>query len=110
MYAVDWVSRNRKNFLEFSRVLKECKNPRIYQTDFIHALVDEFWKTNQDKLKQKFFYPWLTYMVCSFYYFESVASDGLLDDNDQWNDRLFKASITTLTLSLFIYQLLIESQ
>ena len=46
MFSVDWIIRSRKNFLEFSRILRECKNPRIYQTDFIHALVDEFWREN----------------------------------------------------------------
>ena len=46
MYTVDWIIKNRRNFLEFSRVLKESKNPRIYQTEFIHALVDEFWESD----------------------------------------------------------------
>ena len=50
MYTVDWVTRSKQNFLDFSRVLKECNNPRIYQTDFIHALVDEFWTKHQEKL------------------------------------------------------------
>ena len=110
MYTVDWAVRNRRNFLEFSRILKECKNPRIYQTDFIHALVDEFWEKNQSKLKFRFFTPWLSYMICAFFFFESIGADGLWNENDQVEDQVYKATLTAITLCLFIYQIIVESQ
>ena len=67
MFSVLFVLQDKKNFLEFSRVLSESQNPRVYELDFIHALVDEFWEENQDKLIRKFFMPWLFYLLSCFY-------------------------------------------
>ena len=103
MYTVGWILKNRKNFLEFSRVLKECKNPQIYQTEFIHALVDEFWESNQETLFKWFFYPWLSYMLSSFYFFCTVAAEGIWIDDDDVSTVTYKYSLTALTLALFCY-------
>ena len=110
MFSVDWIIRNRQNFLEFSRILRECKNPRIYQTDFIHALVDEFWRENQENLQLKFFAPWLSYMICTFYLFSTVAFEGIYNENDDTEDKIYKYSLTGLTLLLYSYQLVVEVQ
>lgn len=39
----DWLLHHKTNFMEFSQNLSKTKNTRIYQTDLIKTLVEEFW-------------------------------------------------------------------
>ena len=88
--------------------MSESQNPRVYELDFIHALVDEFWSDNQDKLVRRFFLPWLLYLFSCFYLFSTVSDHGIRNDEDGQTDRIYKLAITGQTLVLYAYQINIE--
>ena len=108
MYSVDWIICNRENFIEFCRVLTACKNKKILQNEFIDSLIDGFWSETQEYVIKNYFAPWLCYLICTFYLFSTVAFDGIDNENDDLQDKIFKYSLLALTLPLYCYQIYVE--
>ena len=65
---IDWLLKDGKNFLHFSCLLNESNNKRIFQTDFLQQLVQEFWYQHFDKILHRIFLPWILYMICALYF------------------------------------------
>lgn len=101
MFSVLFVLANKENFLDFSKVLSSSQNPRVYELDFIHALVDEFWSSNQDKLVRRFFLPWLLYLFSCFYLFSTVH--GIRNEEDSETESIYKLAMIGQTLVLYAY-------
>lgn len=106
---LDWLLKDAKNFLDFSFLLKRSQNKRIFQTEFLQQLVQEFWDESFYKILYRIFMPWLLYMICALYFFATQL--GVLSHDEEEHevvDTVYAYSIGCLTIILLIYQVVIE--
>lgn len=47
-------------------------------------------------------------MLCTFYLFSTVAFVGVFDENDGLDDKIYKYSLTGITMLLYCYQIIVE--
>lgn len=66
---ISWMLKDRMNFVNFTGTLDEASNDDIYETEFISALLKEFWDQNFDIILWKCFIPWCGYAFCAMFFF-----------------------------------------
>ena len=82
MFNTDWLLRDKRNFMEFSHYLSEIKNERVYQTEIMKVLLNEFYGQYFDKIWWRCFLPWVVYGVFSCYFFATVLTDDFLENKN----------------------------
>ena len=72
MVNIDWLLANRRGFVNFVRILKGQKSEKIYQTELLEILLEEFWDANFDKILWRILVPWACYMLCTMYFYMTI--------------------------------------
>ena len=106
---LNWLFANGSSFIEFVELIIETESLLILQSDFITALVEEFWEEIDRKLFWRIFIPHICYMVLThFYLMEVLSSDFYFNrqENPWYNVRRYVLGI--LTLYSWTYQVSIE--
>lgn len=62
---LDWMFRDKMNFVNFVQEVTESSNEAIYNTELINILLEEFWDENYYKIFYKCFLPFMAYLVCT---------------------------------------------
>ena len=97
---ISWMLKDRMNFVNFTETLNQASNDDIYETQFISALLMEFWDQNYSIIFWKCFIPWCGYALCAMGFFVQALND---DHSNLWCNIL-----GLLTLVLLIWQMMIE--
>lgn len=107
---IEWLLKDVQNFLHFSVLLKRSQNKRIFQTEFLQQLVQEFWDDYFYRILNRNFLPWILYMICTLYFFATqLGVRNNHEDEKEAADIAYTYSIGALTIILLIYQLVIEA-
>ena len=72
MMDLTWLFANGSSFVEFVELVIETSNLQILQSDFITALVLEFWEEIDKRLFRRVFFPHIVYMVLTHFYLMEV--------------------------------------
>ena len=69
---LNWLFANGSSFIEFVELIIETES--LLQSDFITALVEEFWEEIDRKLFWRIFIPHICYMVLTHFYLMEVLN------------------------------------
>ena len=73
---IRWLLRDGDDFLKFVPILETCKLDKLYQTEFMRSLTNEFWTKYQRYIMYGPLFTWLLYSVaCLLYFAEALISD-----------------------------------
>ena len=72
MMDLTWLFAKENDFIDFVGVVNKSENLLIYQSDFITALVSEFWDEHYMKLFWRVFVPHIAYMALIHFYLMAV--------------------------------------
>ena len=87
MLNIGWLTANRKTFVDFVKTLRKSKTDKIYSTEIIEVLLNEFWEENYQIILYYLMTPWAVYILTMTYYYMSILQDGYYDDassEDLW--------------------------
>ena len=79
MLNLDWLLKDRKNFVNFVNILGSSSSDQIYTTELISTLLAEFWEENYRKILWKCLVPWMGYGICTLTFF-ATALKGEIND------------------------------
>lgn len=69
MINIDWLLADDLTFVNFVYILKNASSEKIYQTELIDVLLQEFWDANFDKIFYNMLLPWASYSLCCLYFY-----------------------------------------
>ena len=79
---IRWLIKDGKDFLEFVPILETCKLDKLYQTDFMRSLTNEFWTKYQGYILCGPLLAWLLYSIACLIYFAEVLSRDTSPDEE----------------------------
>ena len=72
MLNISWLTADGMTFVDFVKKLKNTSSDKIYQTDLLEILLNEFWQENFDTILFYLLVPWAVYMLCMTYYYMTI--------------------------------------
>ena len=104
---IDWLLADKNNFVNFVSILVKNKNDKIYQTELVNTLLEEFWDANFFAILTRCMLPWVCYALCCMYFFMTVLQDGFVG-SDEMEDMLYEYVLSALVYITLFYQVYIE--
>ena len=80
---IRWLFKGGNDFLKFVPILETCKLDKLYQTEFMRSLTNEFWTKNQRLILCGPLVTWLMYSVACLIYFAEVLSRDASPDEEK---------------------------
>ena len=109
MLYINWILREDEQFRHFCEILRNIKSGRLYQTELLKILMQEFWLENYTLLCWYCFLPWLLYFVSTLYYMVTVLEDGFgLNEHTELGDYVYMWIVGRIVIVLSIYQCFVE--
>ena len=68
--------RLQKTFLDFAPILENYQLDRLYKTEFLRALTNEYWSQYQRQIVYTALIPWVIYSILSLGYFAKVLESS----------------------------------
>ena len=69
-----WLFKGGDDFLKFVPILETCKLDKLYQTEFMRSLTNEFWTKYQRYILCGPLLTWFMYSAACLLYFAEVLS------------------------------------
>ena len=104
---IDWLLAEKNNFVNFVSILVKNKNDKIYQTELVNTLLEEFWDANFYEILGRCMLPWVCYALCCMYFFMTVLQDGFVGHTET-EDMLYEYVLSALVYVTLFYQVYIE--
>lgn len=105
---IDWLLADKQSFVNFVYILKQQKSEKIYQTELLDILLDEFWEDNFNKIFWKILIPWACWMLCTMYFYMTVLQDGYGRQEDNFEDKLYEYILSGFVVIFLVWQIYIE--
>ena len=77
---IDWLLADKNNFVNFVYILVKNKSEKIYQTELVDVLLEEFWDDNFESILTRCMVPWACYALCCMYFYMTVLQDDFIED------------------------------
>ena len=77
-----WLVRGGNDFLDFVPILETCKLDKLYQTEFMRSLTNEFWTKYQRYILFGPLIIWFMYSIACLIYFAEVLSRDTSPDEE----------------------------
>mmetsp|Transcript_24220 Transcript_24220/g.32474 ORF Transcript_24220/g.32474 Transcript_24220/m.32474 type:complete len:122 (-) Transcript_24220:131-496(-) len=107
MLNIDWLTADGNTFVDFVKILRKSSSDKIYQTDLLDVLLNEFWQENFDKILYGLLVPWFVYMLTMTYYYMTILQDGYHESATE-EEKIYSYVLGgTLALTL-LYQIGVE--
>ena len=112
MIDLTWLFANKLNFVDFVKIVTKTENLQLYQSQFVEALIVEFWNENFDKIFWRCFVPHIFYMVIThFYLLHVLDKDFFLSEKSENGVNFWiRFPLGTLAIYSWAYQVNIEYQ
>ena len=107
MINIDWLLAEGKTFVNFVYILKNASSDKIYQTELLDTLLQEFWEANFDKIFYRVLVPWACYSLGCLYFYMVILQDGYDESDYEW-DAVYKWVLSGTIIIFLSYQIYIE--
>ena len=102
MINVEWLYRDRHNFVSFATLLEELPSS-VYASEFIEVLLDQFWSEQQKKIVRWQFYPYIVYAFVAIFFMVLSLRDDVVTVKGEREELIF-IILGSITLVLWANQ------
>ena len=100
---IGWLFVGGNSFPNLAKVLNQIDSDLIFDTEFVHALLEVFWKKCQNKILMRIFLPYILYLALTFNYLVRIMNN---DDYEELDELAIICGL--LTCMLLVYLLITE--
>ena len=110
MIDLTWLYANNLNFVDFVNIVTQTENLQLYQSQFVEALIVEFWNENFDKIFWRCFVPHIFYMAITHFYLLHVLDKDFvfLESTESGANFWIRFPLGILAIYSWAYQVNIE--
>ena len=80
---IGWLYADKKDFLEFVRILTQCSNKEIYTSELVKSLLEINWDSSKNSIVKFIIIPYILYLIMTLLYLVYVVIQTP-DENATW--------------------------
>ena len=82
MIDIGWLFSCGSTFLDFANLLNDQDKDAVNDTEFVKAILEVFWKKNQNYIVLKIFLPYIVYVCLTFVYLVDILNNDAQKERD----------------------------